>query len=177
MVGLLGAAEQLFGIDDPLFPFELPGETLELHRAFQTLNLSLQSAFKESLLEGLHKLSPDDLRERPDREQETVAGGNPPFAIFTEPPARYYEVQMVMGIELLIPGVQYGSKTDLSPQALIVPGKLEQGPGGGLKEEIEDEFLVEPGYRIEFVRQGNHQVEVAGGQKSLQARFQPPGLL
>jgi hypothetical protein len=84
---------------------------------------------------------------------------------------------MVMGIELLIPGVQYGSKTDLSPQALIVPGKLEQGPGGGLKEEIEDEFLVEPGYRIEFVRQGNHQVEVAGGQKSLQARFQPPGLL
>jgi hypothetical protein len=83
--------------------------------------------------------------------------------IFTEPPACYYEVQMGMGLEFLIPGVQYGGKTDLSPQALIVPRKLEQSPGGALKEEIEDESLVEPGPGIEFVRQGIHQVEVAGG--------------
>ena len=84
---------------------------------------------------------------------------------------------MVMGIELLIPGVQYGGKTDLSPQALVVPGKLFKGPGGGLKEEIKDEFAVQQGQGIEFVRQGNHQVEVAGGQTTLQARCQPPGLL
>ena len=124
-------------------PFELPGETLELHRAFQTLHLALQSVFTESLFEGLHKLRPDDLRERPDGEQEAVAGSNPPLAIFTEPPACYYEVQMVMGLEFLIPGVQYRGKTDLSPQALVVPSKLEQGLGDGLKEEIEDESLVD----------------------------------
>ena len=41
MVGLLGAAEQLFGIDDPPFPFELPGETLELDWIGKTGKLSL----------------------------------------------------------------------------------------------------------------------------------------
>ncbi len=113
-----------------MWAFELPGETLELHRAFQILNLALQSAFTESLLDALHKFRPNNLRERPDGVQETVAGGKPPLAIFTEPSTRYYEVQMVMGIELLIPGVQYGGKTDLSPQALVVLGKLPEGLGG-----------------------------------------------
>jgi hypothetical protein len=120
----LGAAESPFGVDDPLFSSEFPGEALELHRVFKTGNLALQSALAEGLLQAFQKLASDDLRERPDGEQEAVAGGNPSFAIFTEPTARYYEVQMVMGIELLIPGVQYSRKTDLSPQALVVPGKL-----------------------------------------------------
>jgi hypothetical protein len=177
MIGIPGGLERAFGVDDPLFPSELPDEALELHRFFKTGNLPLQSALAEGLLQALQKLASDDLRERPDGEQEAVAGGNPPLAIFTEPTARYYEVQMVMGLEFLIPRVQYGSKTDLSPQALVVPSKLEQGPGGGLKEEIEDELLVELGQRIEFVGQGDHQVKVAGGQESFQARFQPPGLL
>ena len=59
----------------------------------------------------------------------------------------------------------------------IVPGKLPESSGGALKEEIEDEFRVAPGQGLEFVGQGDHQVEVGDGQESLQARGQPLGLL
>jgi hypothetical protein len=44
MVGLLGAAERPFGVDDPLFSSEFSGEALELHRVFQTVNFALQFA-------------------------------------------------------------------------------------------------------------------------------------
>jgi hypothetical protein len=54
--------------------------------------------------------------------------------------------EVVAGLKFLIPGMQYGGKTDLSPQAFVVPGKLEQGLGGGRKEEIEDECAVQQGH-------------------------------
>ena len=133
MIGVLGAAERPFGVDDPLFSSEFPGEALELHRVFKTGNLALQSALTEGLLHAFQKLASDDLRERPDGEQEAVAGGNPPLAIFTEPTARYYEVQMVMGLEFLIPGVQDCREAHLGPQTLIVPGKLQESSGDALK--------------------------------------------
>jgi hypothetical protein len=76
MIGLPGGLERAFGVDHPLFPGEFPREPSELHRVCQTLPLALQSALVISLLQTLHKLAPDDLGERPDREQEAVAGGN-----------------------------------------------------------------------------------------------------
>jgi hypothetical protein len=48
--------------------------------------------------------------------------------------------------------------------------------GGALKEEIEHECRVAPGQGLEFVRQGDYQVEIGDRQESLQARGQPPGL-
>ena len=84
---------------------------------------------------------------------------------------------MGMQVEVLVPGVQDCREAHLGPQTFIVPGKLQESPGGGLKEEIEDEFRVEPGQRIEFVGQGDHQVEVVDGQEPVQALCQPLGLL
>ena len=77
MIGLRGAAESPFGVDDPLFSSEFPEEALELPRVFKTGNLAPQSALTESLLQGLQKLAPDDLREGPDGEEEAVAGRDP----------------------------------------------------------------------------------------------------
>ena len=135
----------------------------------------------KSLLQTLQKLTPDNLREGPDREEEAVSGCDPSLAIRTEPPARYHQVQMGVKVEVLIPGVQDCREAQLGPQALIIPGKLEvkleESLGGALKEEIEHECRVAPGQGLEFVGQGDHQVEVGDGQKSLPARRQPLGVL
>jgi hypothetical protein len=84
---------------------------------------------------------------------------------------------MGMPVEVLVPGVQNCGEADLGLQALIVPGQLQQGPGRGLKQQIVDEFRVASGQRLEVVGQGDHQVEVPGGQEPLPALGQPPGLL
>jgi len=55
-------------------------------------------------------------------------------------------------------------ESHLGLQTLIVPGKLAEGLGGGCKQEIENEFRVEPSQRIEFMGQGNHRVEVVVGR-------------
>ncbi|MDI6791136.1 MAG: hypothetical protein QME44_10700 [Thermodesulfobacteriota bacterium] len=119
MVGVLGAAERPFGVDDPLFSSEFPGEALTLHRVFKTGNLALQSALTEGLLQALQKLASDDLRERPDREQEAVAGRDPSFAIRTEPPARYHQVQVGMEVEISCSGWRSGAHRAGRPTVLI----------------------------------------------------------
>jgi hypothetical protein len=40
----------------------------------------------------------------------------------------------------LVPGVEYGQKAELSPQ--MGPAKLQQGLGGGLEEEVADDFFI-----------------------------------
>jgi len=82
-----------------------------------------------------------------------------------------------MEVENLVPGMQDRRESHLGLQTLIVPGKLLESAGDALKEEIEDEFRVVPGQRVEFVGQGDHQVEVVDGQEPFQARCQPLGLL
>jgi hypothetical protein len=54
-------------------------------------------------------------------------------------------MQMGVEIEVLIPGVKDRREADLGPQAVIVPGKLQEGAGSGCKEEDKDEFFVEQG--------------------------------
>src|SRR3974390_1215813 len=177
MIGLGGTAERPLGVDDPVLSSEFPEEARELHRVFQTGNPAPQSALTESLLRGLQKLAPDDLREGPDGEEEAVSGCDPSAAIRTESPARDHQVQMGVKVEVLIPGVQDSYESHLGLQTFIVPGQLEESLGGALKEEIEHECRVEPGQELEFVGQGDHQVEGGDGQKALPARRQPLGLL
>ena len=112
-----------------------------------------------------------------DGQEETVAGGDPGIGIGTQPTARDHNMQMGMKVEILIPGVEHCREADLGPQALIVPGKLQEGAGSGCEEEIEDEFLVEQGQGVEFVGQGDHQVKVVSWQESLPTFFQPLCLL
>jgi hypothetical protein len=86
-------------------------------------------------------------------------------------------MEMGMEVEVLVPGMEHCREADLGPEALIVPGKLQEGAGSGCEEEIEDEFLVEQGQVVEFVGQGDHQVKVVSGQESLPTFFQPLCLL
>jgi hypothetical protein len=139
--------------------------------------LAPQSPLMPGILQGLQKLTPDDLGERLNREQEVVSGCDPSFAIQTEPAPGYHQVQMGMQVEVLIPGVQDRSKADLGPQALIVPSQLQQSSRRGLKKQIVDEFRVAPGQHLEFMGRGDHQMEVMGGPNPLQALREPLGLL
>ena len=86
-------------------------------------------------------------------------------------------MQMGVEVEILVPGVKDCREADLGPQALIVPGKLQEGAGSGCEEEIEDEFLVAQGQRVEFVGQGYHQVKVVSWQESFPTFCQPLCLL
>ena len=82
-----------------------------------------------------------------------------------------------MQVEHLVPGVQDRGEAHLGLQTLIVPGKLQESLGDAGKEEIEDESRVVQSQRVELVGQGDHQVEVVGGQEPFQALGQPLGLL
>jgi hypothetical protein len=61
MIGLPGGLERAFGVDDPLFPGEFPGEASELHRVCQTWSWALQPALLISLLEALQKQPVGDM--------------------------------------------------------------------------------------------------------------------
>ena len=48
----------------------------------------------------------------------------------------------------------------LGLKALIVPGKLEQSSGGRVKEEIKDEYLIEPGQGLEDMQATLYRVAI-----------------
>jgi len=80
-----------------------------------------------------------------------------------------------MGVEMkvLIPGVQYGGKTNLSPKSLITQSQLQQSLRCGLKEQIVQELSVEQNHWVEFMGQSHNDVEVVDWKKSFCALFQP----
>ncbi len=92
MIDVKGDLKRAFGVDHPLFSGKFPGETPELHRVCQ----SLQLAFCVSLLEALQKLAPDDLGEGPDRQQEAVASGDPSVARGAHAAAGDHQMQVRM---------------------------------------------------------------------------------
>jgi len=65
--------------------------------------------------------------------------------------------------EGLAPGVQHEAGGDLAAEPARVGAELEQGVGGGGEEHRVDHSRVALGEGIEFMRKGEHQVEVGHG--------------
>ena len=73
-------------------------------------------------------------------KQIVVLAWDPTFGFFTHSAAGNQAVQMEMGPEPLIPGVQNSHKAGFSTQ--LVLSKLEQGFGYGFKQDVEHDRFV-----------------------------------
>jgi len=61
--------------------------------------------------------------------------------------------------------VEHGCDADFGSQKLRIGGDLEHGLGGDREQEVVDQLLVLIGDVGDLARQGEHDVEVAHGQK------------
>ena len=75
--------------------------------------------------------------------------------------------------EVLSPGMQNSGDTDLRSQVLGIGRHLDQGLCAGLEQQIVEQPLVVHGQHVEFVRDAEHNVKVAGGEKFSFSRRQP----
>jgi hypothetical protein len=128
-------------------------------------------------LEAVEKLSPEQFCQGADRHKEVVLCRNPTGAVWVESTCGDDDMKVDVGVELLIPCV----KDRGEPRQHLQPGptlsQLEQGLGGGLKEQVEQDALVSYDERVELVRQGQDHVEVTGGQKALASLGDPTEFL
>jgi len=82
--------------------------------------------------------------------------------IWRQPTAGDHAMDVVVSQQSLTPGVQDREKSNLSAEPFRVPGDFEQGLGTRFEKQVEKW----PGrcqcQRVQFVRHGEHDVEVVG---------------
>jgi len=75
--------------------------------------------------------------------------------------------------EVLSPCVQHGGETDFGSQVPGSGGNLLQGLGDGSEQDIKKDGLVAESERIQFLRNGEDDVEVGNRQERGQSFFEP----
>ena len=74
-------------------------------------------------------------------------------------------VDMVMGQQVRSPCVQDGEESDLCAQAPGIGGDFEQGLGTGIEQQIKHWPARSQCQRVQFVGQGEDDMEVVGVQQ------------
>ena len=133
-----------------------------------------QRLFVVGLLQGFEELGAEDRAQGPHREEEARLGGHPAGAVLGQRASGHQAVEMEVGIERLVPGVQHHRRAELTTQVLLA--KLEERLAGSAEEQGQEETGVAHDERIESVRPGKHRVEVGRGKQLCAPRFHPLGL-
>ena len=84
-----------------------------------------------------------------------------------------HAVDMGMMLQSLIPGMEHAEEADLGAEVAGIAGDLQQGFGAGVKQQVVDQPFVLQGQRSEFPRQGEDDMDVAGGQQFPFPRLEP----
>src|SRR5437867_6787371 len=84
-------------------------------------------------------------------------------------------MQVGMEEQVLSPCVQDGGEADLATKVLAVPGDRQERLGRGGEEDVEDDFPVAKGQRVEVVGDREDEVEVGHGQEPLEPLCDPLG--
>ena len=162
---MLGRAKRLFGVDVPSFPSRSFEQHVEVPRIGQGSGFAweVELALIEGLFEKLQELSAKDDAKGFDGEQEVVARGDP--AVLIERKHSFWKntVEVKMGLQLLIPGMQNQGKAWGSLKTSL--GKFQQGLGNGLKQELEEQFFVYKDQGVKFVAQGENEMERSHGKE------------
>ena len=74
-------------------------------------------------------------------------------------------MDVVMAQQGLTPGMQNRKKSNLSAQPFRISSDFEQGLGTGVEEQIEKWPRRSQCQRVQFVRHGEHDVEVVGVER------------
>ena len=71
-------------------------------------------------------------------------------------------MDMVMGQQVGTPGVQDGEESDLGAEPLRICSHLEQSPGAGLEQQIEESPGSRERQRVQFVGHGKDDMKIVG---------------
>jgi hypothetical protein len=73
-------------------------------------------------------------------KQVVILAWNPAFALFADSATGNQAVEMKMGLEVLIPGMQKGHKSQFSPELVFT--KFKKTLRDGFKEDVEHHGFV-----------------------------------
>src|SRR4029453_15600361 len=109
--------------------------------------VQVQGLGERGLLEGLQELSPEDLAQGLDREEKLRVGRFPARPVVAERSPGHERVEVEVGLQHLIPGMEDHDGAELAAQVLTA--KLEERVTGGAKEQAEQEPFVAKDQRIQ----------------------------
>ena len=96
-----------------------------------------------------------------------------PFPLFGQTAARYDHVDMRMKVEILSPGMQYGSDSGCCTKIFPVRTQLQYGFGCSLKQQCVQDALVAEKNRIQLSRDSKDNMEIGDIQKMLPLLLDP----
>ena len=105
-------------------------------------------------------------------KQVGMLAGDPSFALCTQGASGNEAVEMNMGLELLIPGMQDGHKAQFAAKLLFT--KSCQGLRDGLKQDGEHHGFVCEDDWIQLMGEGKYDMEVGKGQQFGFLLLKPP---
>ena len=137
--------------DDPFVFIESVFELL-------VVSLNIQFSTSDSPCEEIDELTPKDQGEGFLVKEVLILARDPLFALFIDSASNNEAVEVKVGLEQLIPGVQYSHKTQFTTK-LVFP-ELEEGLGGSLKECGEHHRFVFQDDRVQLMWEGEDEMEV-----------------
>jgi hypothetical protein len=154
------------GVDNPVLRVEAIEQLGEARFGTQVgcRLVPAQRLGARGLLAGLQQLAPEDLAQGFDWEEKLRVGWPPACLILGERPTGDECVEMEVGLQQLIPGMEDHDGTELA--AHVLPAKLEERVTGGAKEQAQPEPFIAKDQGIEGVREGENGVQVGGGRSS-----------
>lgn len=102
-----------------------------------------------------------------------MAGVDPSLVVGGQTAGGDDAMDVVMGQQIRAPGVQDGEESDLGAEPLGIGGHLEQSLGAGLEQQIEESLGRSERQRVQFVGQGEDDVEVVGVEQVALLRLKP----
>jgi len=127
----------------------------------------------EGVFEQRGELTPKDDAESLDVEEKALSTGYPPCSVWRQDATGDDAVDMEMGSESLVPGMEDGREAHFSSE--VVVAELLEGLRHRLKQELEDHVFVTEREGVKFVRECEHIVEVRDREKLGGARLEPFG--
>ena len=171
----LWSSEGLFGMDVPILFAKRLNEAREALRRSQASSWTGEPEVGGGLVQALQEFSSKDPAERFDVEQEVVASGDPASAVKRQGAAGDQTMEVEVRTKSLIPGVEHGQKGELASQ--MSPAKIEQRLGDRVEQQRQQDLLVGQNQGVQFMGEGEDQMEVTDGQQFDLTILQPASLL
>ena len=162
---VLGSTEGRFGVDHPFLLLERRQVTGKGEWICERSEVAEELEFSGGvgLLQGVQKQSAEELAEDLNGEKEFAAARDPAFVIGGQATGGDNAVEVRMEVECLSPTMQYGKEAGGHAEMLGIGGNRQEGLGGGVEENVVDEFAVGEGNGGDGLGQGEDDVEVVGG--------------
>ena len=159
---LLGAAEGGLGIDDPVLAKQRSEKRREALWLFQVLDRSCanQLFLPVDAPQSIDKLSPEDLAERLNGQEEGVQRMDPSLFVRRDSAAWNDAVNVGMEQQVLPPRVKDAEETNLGSQMFGVACYFTERFGNRAEQEVVERLLILQDEGVQLVGQREDDVEV-----------------